>query len=482
MAFHEILFRPVYIVVGILFKPLDLVLFKADAFTPRFKWLQRFTAYVLDVRLVLCDYFEYVPPQGQPWKGLKFCNLCTENAKFWCVECKKRLCPGCTARYHHPKMFSELHSLEEIQVDSTHGVRLFTPILAEVFLLIFIYYSFTHVTITPSYLHSFDMCPAIGVAREVLGRVDAKILYYFKDSLINYCGIEDSFYKLFWDAWVRDVVTTSDDTILLLTTLINAWIFETVLKMVVVPLPSALYALFLMFFSFVESKIPRNDFTSNLERMVNVLDGISLFEGRTDTPPLTLWRRRPSKDTFELILYAKNRATRFFSYYYDRTQADICYLVNKLMIYMVIFRLACIWSVNFFGANLGAALRSILLRCGLRETIYTHMQWFQGRAANAITDSVLFAGLKPVVLSAEGLFLKVVNSAVFYLCLGFLLLIALVGFVAYTVLERRRFAGDWSQKGLREQCVGVCGTSCSCAATSFFDQQGMPTKEVGKMD
>merc|ERR1719221_1225470 len=59
------------------------------------------------------------------------------------------------------------------------------------------------------YFSGMSTCPAVGASRQALARVDANVFYYYKSSLATYCDIEDSFWKLLMDGWVRPLLASA---------------------------------------------------------------------------------------------------------------------------------------------------------------------------------------------------------------------------------------------------------------------------------
>lgn len=457
---------------------MEFVCLKEDRVSPRlfftFPWAKsHLDFYKGEVRPILCEHFGFPWPPVQYWQESvrTACSLCTcSKAVFWCVECRRRMCPGCVARQHHPGSLTVLHSIEKIIVDRS-GVKLLSPILGEVLLTCFAGYLLTNVRLSPDQLSSFNMCPTASFARRVLAAFDAKVLYYFRKNFVDYCGIEDAFYSLFVEAWIRNIVTDSDDTLMVVITLVPAMMFRAVMSMIAVPVAALLFAVLMTIVRLVEVHlIPVNPFTLWLQSVVASADVISLFQGRADVPPRTTWRIRPSKDSIDKLRYMKTRVTRQLSFFYDSTQADLRYFASKAIFMTVCFRLVCIWADEFIGVKPGMCIRSILCSIGFRNKIEQQFRWYDG-ATNYFGDNFLMAQLARGLGFAHG-FARFFSSIPVFFCLlpmipvGFLL--ALIDFL---VRERREFKSAWNG-ATKAVTVGVCGSACTCAACVVWDIRG----------
>ena len=162
-----------------------------------------------------------------------YCSKCASPSAFWCVECDTRYCAGCAARYHHPGLYAQHHSVEPLEGKQ---VRLLGLVMSNLLVILSAFYVASSIQIAPNYLTSADLCPVTSQVRAVAAGLDSKVFYYYKAELVGYCNMEDSFYKFFLDGWVRGIVTTSDDTLLVLTSAAPAYVMTTVLSILLVPI------------------------------------------------------------------------------------------------------------------------------------------------------------------------------------------------------------------------------------------------------
>merc|ERR1719343_678051 len=104
-------------------------------------------------RAVLYDYFGWkkVKTSGGGWK----CKNCSKEARWYCVDTKKKLCSQCAYLLHAPGTSSEQGSVEELVRKNKAHCHFITPILPEVMLICLFYYCFGGVTlITKDYTTS----------------------------------------------------------------------------------------------------------------------------------------------------------------------------------------------------------------------------------------------------------------------------------------------------------------------------------------
>mmetsp|Transcript_99592 Transcript_99592/g.281005 ORF Transcript_99592/g.281005 Transcript_99592/m.281005 type:complete len:489 (+) Transcript_99592:64-1530(+) len=466
MGITDVFLRPVRVAVRTVFYPVDWLLFW-DVMTPRVKRFGTVNTLVADVRCVLCDYFDYQASPTPAWLVRESCGFCPGTARFWCVECSERLCAACTARRHHPSSFAEQHSIEEMKEEASEGMPLLSPLLPDVLLLLFVLSVVLKLDLGPNYMFSVNVCPVVDMARSGLGYIDTKLMYYMKGSLATYCGIEDSFYKLFADGIIRNVVIDTDDTLLLISTWIPALLFQTVVVYIIVPISAVFYTSAMLVVTRIERCIPENDLT---KRMLSVTQGFarwSTFQQRANVPPNTFPRSRDAKDVIELWLYWKGRVTRHVMYYYHGAIADITYVLKHFVGAMVLFRFFCIWTKNVCGFNFGRVIRWVLSLFGLRSFFARMQSTFEANATNILDDGVLLQSFWRLAGFTSGI---VYQMPFIVRCLMTLLVLApFVGawaLIFKILFQRREFNARWPHEGAR--IVGPCGEFCACSSCGFF--------------
>mmetsp|Transcript_67454 Transcript_67454/g.140955 ORF Transcript_67454/g.140955 Transcript_67454/m.140955 type:complete len:567 (+) Transcript_67454:180-1880(+) len=182
------------------------------------------------------------------------CVECTKPAVAYCVEQDKTYCNMCVGRlFIPPTKLTEL-SLEEI--DTKHTVALdITKTIMYVTASAGMLSAFWMSGVTNEYFKGSSICPGLSVARQALVKFDTNVFYYYKQSLATYCDIEDSFWRLLMDGWVRGVVSGSDSLLLLASTLPMALMFKIAVSTFLRPIYATIYALVGMTLSFIISEL-----------------------------------------------------------------------------------------------------------------------------------------------------------------------------------------------------------------------------------
>lgn len=321
------------------------------------------------------------------------CDWCAEEETVYCPDCEESFCRACSIRLHHPGTKNELHSLEQIAHVDNRGVKILTPILDELLAICVFAFAFSSDLITPDYLHTSDVCPLVGRARKGIASLDSGVFFLMKGVLNTYCNIEDSYWRLFTDLWVRSIVTTSDSLFLLLSTTIYAWLFSTSIVMFLVPFASTVYGIPCALWAWIEHHLPRWRPLVIVEAVVRRIDLVPLSDP-TDVPPKTEPRKRKSQDYVEFAQYWKARIFRQFSFYRRTIAASLRRLITYPMYAVVVVRLVCI----FLGG--GPTISLMLSRVGLEDAIHNHGQLFGAVSKDEVSDRLLMNGLRqiPVML------------------------------------------------------------------------------------
>lgn len=133
-------------------------------------------------------------------------------------------------------------TLEEL--DKAHSlVQPLTKLFMHVTVVLGMLAAIWNAGIGDDYFKGASTCPALSFGRQGLARFDANVFYYYKSSLALYCDIEDSFWRLLMDGWVRGVVSGSDSFLLLISTLPKALLFKSAVSTFLRPLYAVLYAI-----------------------------------------------------------------------------------------------------------------------------------------------------------------------------------------------------------------------------------------------
>eukprot|EP00443_Scrippsiella_acuminata_P102290 CAMPEP_0115726646 /NCGR_PEP_ID=MMETSP0272-20121206/81993_1 /TAXON_ID=71861 /ORGANISM="Scrippsiella trochoidea, Strain CCMP3099" /LENGTH=481 /DNA_ID=CAMNT_0003170091 /DNA_START=201 /DNA_END=1644 /DNA_ORIENTATION=+ len=133
-------------------------------------------------------------------------------------------------------------TIEAIDMDHSEIVQALTEIVMNVSVVVGMVFALVHSGIGNDYFKGANTCPSLSIGRQALARFDVNMFYYYKASLATYCDIEDSFWRLLLDGWLRGVVSGSDSYPLLLSTLPKAWLFKSAISTLLRPVYAVLYA------------------------------------------------------------------------------------------------------------------------------------------------------------------------------------------------------------------------------------------------
>lgn len=404
-----------------------------------------------------------------PWQQaedspVKCCVCPSEEADIYCVEEDRNYCEWASQLAHYPGTATERYSLERIVKDKdTTNVRIFTRLAEEILFLTLLYIIIPHTFIHDDYLFNGTICPVGNQVGWLIAHCDAGLFYLAKGGLSSYCGLEDSYWRLWTDFWVRDVVTSTDTLGILLPTAVRAWVFYQVLCASILPVFSTFYAVAFMIAATIESFIPKVEPFITIEKVVSKIDFLPFPD---QMPPQTLPRDRPSQDFVEAFCYWKDRYLRRFRGFYNTFYAAFLAIIGTPVWYLGPLRIICM-----LVPSIGPVIQGILTLLGFGPWMDGHV----ARFANSpmldakITDTVLenaFSSAYEVLTS--GIFanqilapllnlLKVVlgESVHFY---AFLLPIAMCGiawFVIGNIRDKQQayFEEKWEHE-LRDKYLG----------------------------
>lgn len=408
------------------------------------------------------------------------CTRCEGGkAAIYCPDCNTVLCLPCSGRAHHPRTLGELHSVEEISEEesSSQGVRLVSPVVDELLVALLIYVMVRNVRVEEDYLRSGNHCPTISGLQELVAAWDDGLFYVVKGVFTSYCFTEDSFWRLFLDAWVRGIVTETDSWFLLLAVLPSAFVFQGLLLLVMVPLIAGAHAFLVWIFSEVERRLPRIPQLVLVEavvRKVDITGALGLSGDDDDPPPWTFKRQRPALSFKDAQRYFWGRQLRTITFYYNSTAAVLGRLLLTAMALAAALRGFCI----LLPATAPKVLRWVAAYLlGLNQTITTQQTWFGaprhgGFSADGFLSPAFDQLLGQVVHSAvEILPGGLAALAQFGLALARPVVAAalLFGLPLHFMNARRRkrrgaVKDPWVESGERDRLLGACpgGAECGC--------------------
>jgi hypothetical protein len=182
--------------------------------------------------------------------------------------------------------------------------------------------------------------------------------------------MEDSFLRFLLDAWVRTIITSTDNTVLVIQSFPKAMMFNYILMYGIVPIISISFALAMHLLYTVESWFPRDDDLIYLEKLVKRFAFLDFFATDGGFPPETEYRLRHNySDFLNRLQYEVNRCLRQIRFYFYNSLGSLQNLLHSLLLATMVFRLADIW----FGLCLPVRLICRLL---FGETVRQYEDWF----------------------------------------------------------------------------------------------------------
>lgn len=344
-------------------------------------------------------------------------------------------------RIHYPGTRFEFHSVEKIDYDN-QAVRIVSPLMRELLLMSLVLAVLQSASnMLDTYTHGRSLCPAVDYIRGHAMRADAGLFYVFKGWLASFCDSEDSFWRLFIDAWTRNVVTDSDSILLLLVTLHRAILFNASIVFLVAPLLAFIYALFSSVVLRAErALIPDNAATRRIESALNKMCILQRFaSGRLRrAPPQTYPRMRASMHLIDSVVYNLKRLLRTVTFQVARAGSMLNALLFSTLIAAVLFRVGCIvlGGYHFFHNVLGLGSASGLqdALAGQRISDYAFGEVLGILRAQCVEFlPTLIASMIPAVVA-----LSVVLAAVGYRCKK----------------QQSNFTTNWETGGERQRCLG----------------------------
>jgi len=415
---------------------------------PKFKTTMQ---YVKDFRAVLYDYFRWPKHPNPAWR----CKKCSKPSKIWCVECGMKFCPSCASNQHAPGVSIQLHSLEEIKESWKHkGVHLLSPILPEILLAMLFLHGFITIDFfTPEYLTTQASCPMVHSVQKSVAAFDTSLFYYMKGSFFQWCNMEDSYLRFILDAWVRSIVTLTDNTVLVFQTLPQALLFDVVLMYLLVPVVACLYAVLENVVYYLETRIPRTgewgERLVKLEEVAQLCGTVSVFAlGSMNPAPDTHKRLRPPMDIMDDIWYRYDRKMRHFKFVYKNTLMGLQKSAWHLITWTMAFRLGCIWL------GLGRPLRFILSWIGFGSTIAAHQEENKAAHSMLMSENLLWSLLTKSLASATALIPSaLMKASLLWVLLSMVAIYCFIRLVDKIVQQRREFIKSKAAQIANQQLI-----------------------------
>merc|ERR1712086_149140 len=87
------------------------------------------------------------------------------------------------------------------------------------------------------YMSGRDVCPTTHFVRSRMHHLDSGLTFLLKDKLALTCNLEDGYFRLIIDAWVRGISTDSDNLLLLYSAIVRSLVFHTIaIRLILMPI------------------------------------------------------------------------------------------------------------------------------------------------------------------------------------------------------------------------------------------------------
>lgn len=280
-----------------------------------------------------------------------------KKATVHCASCPKKanlFCSACAGRAHNVSTKTQHHSLEAIDPNQNRSFFVLAPLFDFLVLPTLLLYTVLKVGVPANYMTGRDVCPMTHFVRREMYHFDSGMTYLIKDKLAWVCNLEDGYFRLIIDTWVRAISTDTDSYLLLYSAVVRALVFHAVaIRLFVLPALVLLNSILTTIF-YVALKIAARlhynmpailpeGLRTTLCSLAAVLQAIcDLVVDPGDSPPPTLPRLRPRTDYLDGYKYWKGRHTRVWDYFYDGSKARLRVLTLAIPVMAVAIRALCI--------------------------------------------------------------------------------------------------------------------------------------------
>lgn len=244
------------------------------------------------------------------------------------------------------------------------------------------------------YMSGRDVCPATHFVRTRMYHLDSGLTIFLKDKFASTCNLEDGYFRLIIDTWVRAISTDSDSFLLLYSAVVRGLVFHTMaIRFIIVPIFVCINGFFAYSMHLCTSIAthfswgafgllpPRwqqrlSTLAVNLQAGSEAaafklqwwlpLTGMLLSKKYTSCfpsamfqiPPATLPRTRPRLDYMDAYKYWKGRQSRMWNFFLDTAKIRLEIFVAVIPVAAVVVRILCITT------SFGWYLRKLLLLPG----------------------------------------------------------------------------------------------------------------------
>lgn len=280
-----------------------------------------------------------------------------KTATVYCASCpvgKRLYCSTCCGKLHSIGTKTQHHSLEAIDPTQSCGIYFLAPLFDFLFLPTLLFITVLKVGIPSDYMSGRDICPVIHTMRRELYHFDSGMTFLLKDKLSWACNLEDGYFRLIIDTWVRGISTDSDSFLLLASAVARSLVFHAVaVRLFILPvlvllstiISGAFHFGVIILSHFMPVVLP--SLPAQVEQGMYRVNGmlqylIDLALNPRNLPPPTLARLRPRTDYMDFYKYWKGRQTRMFEYFYTAAQSRLQILTVAGPVLAVLIRVLCL--------------------------------------------------------------------------------------------------------------------------------------------
>jgi len=280
-------------------------------------------------------------------------------ATVYCPDCEKGkgklFCTACAGRSHCIGTKLQHHSLEAINPEKVSWIYFLPPGLDFIFLPTIFFITVVFLGQIPTdYMAGRDFCPLIHNIRRKTYHFDAGLTYLLKDGYSKACNLEDGYFRLIIDAWVRAIKTDSDSLLLLASAVFRGWIFHKVaIQLFVLPFLVLMHmaANACLYITCAAAERLGHDLPALVPPSItrkwhDLCYYLQLFVkywyDPGDLPPPTDPRERPRCDWKDATKYWTSRKLRIWKFFYATAQLRVGTLTVGVPLIAAAIRLLCI--------------------------------------------------------------------------------------------------------------------------------------------
>lgn len=277
-----------------------------------------------------------------------------KRATVYNAEKKLLFCTDCAGRYAALGSKTQHASLEAIDPTKSQNINLVAPLFDTIVIPMTFFFFLWKVGIPQEYVNGQDVCPLTHTARRHLYHMDSGLAYLLKNQFAWTCNLEDGYFRLFIDLWVRGISTDTDTVLLLGSQIMRALLFHHLfIKFAIVPclaLFNVAASSFVHYFGNVVAYVaglPAQLLPPEVQNVLNKVNEalrskMMYMVSYEKLPPPTTPRERPRLDMNDAWAYWMGRYTRMVEYYWEAGLARTRSIMILLPAFAIAIRALCL--------------------------------------------------------------------------------------------------------------------------------------------